>query len=237
MKREWFYLLIISGLVILFTSTTSSQKVNKKTVRDIDNNVYNTVTIGEQTWMVENLKTTHYRNGDAILHATVDMQWFETTNERIGAYCNYENDEINGEIYGRLYNKHVVTDRRGICPEGWHIPTSAEWKELESYLGGNNVAGGKLKEIGTDHWVNPNLGADDSSGFRGVPGGVRFGTGAFGSIGFSCYLWSSDWSNVDGSAAPWFRLINYSAKSIYKNDYSEATGFSIRCIRDRLLKD
>jgi uncharacterized protein (TIGR02145 family) len=151
---------------------------------------------------------------------------------KTGAYCNYDNDPANAETYGRLYNKETVTDSRGIAPAGWHIPTTAEWKILQDYLGGAKISGGKLKEAGTKHWANPNKGATNSSGFTGVPGGMRFRSGVFGSMGFVSYMWSSGFKKVDGTDSPWFRLVTSSEQSINHSDYSEANGFSVRLIKD-----
>ena len=228
-------MLTITCLLLLF-STAYKEIEQKNTVTDYDGNIYNTVKIGTQTWMRENLKTTHYRNGDTILYAPDDKQWYNACSGEsfglTGAYCNYDNDPANAEIYGRLYNSQAVTDIRGIAPAGWHIPTKAEWKILENYLGGEDTAGGKLKESGTTHWISPNIGADNFSGFSGVPGGFRFRRGPFASIGFAGYFWSSGWTSLGGADAAWFRLVNYSAKSINKNDYTEGSGFSVRCIKD-----
>jgi uncharacterized protein (TIGR02145 family) len=234
-KRSCIYTLFILGIGVIFISGYRQIDSNA-TVTDYDGNVYHTVTIGTQTWMKENLKNTHYRNGEPIVYAPDDTKWFNlcagATEIQSGAFCNYDNDANNATMYGRLYNGNAVKDSRNICPVGWHIPTTAEWKALESYLGGAIVAGGKMKEASKTHWISPNIGADNTSGFSGVPGGFRFRRGEFGSIGFSCYLWSSGWTRLDGTEAGWFRLVSYSSQSINHNDYSEASGFSIRCIKD-----
>ena len=228
MKRKiWTSLLTIVGLLLV---TGYKQIDRKNIVKDYDGNIYHTVKIGKQVWMVENLKTTHYRNGDPIEHAFDDREW---SNIKIGAYCNYDNNPNNSEIYGRLYKKEAITDSRNITPAGWHIPTSDDWKTLQTFLGGASLSGGKMKEAGTVHWVDPNKGANNSSGFTGVPGGFRFSNGVFGSIGFVAHMWSSGWKKLDGSDAPWFRLVSSSEQSINHNDYSEATGFSVRCIKDK----
>lgn len=138
------------------------------TVTDYDGNVYQTVLIGDQCWMMENLKVTHYRNGDPIPHVTDGVTWGNLTS---GAYCNYNNDEGNVATYGRLYNWYAVDDSRNIAPAGWHVPSDAEWQTLVDYLGGDAVAGGKMKEAGTTHWASPNTGATNESGFTALPGG------------------------------------------------------------------
>ena len=227
-SKIWIYTLTISGLLLLF-STAYKKVEQKNTVTDYDGNVYHTIKIGTQVWMLENLKTTHYRNGDAIIHAPGDKEW---SGIELGAYCNYDNDPENAKIYGRLYNKAAVTDSRNIAPAGWHVPTTAEWKILQDYLGGAKISGGKLKEEGTKHWAFPNKGASNSSGFTAVPGGMRFRNGVFGSLGFVSYMWSAGPKRLDGTDSPWFRLVTSSEQSINHSDYSEATGFSVRLIQD-----
>ena len=235
-RKTWMFTFTIAGLLLLF-STAYKGIEQKNTVTDYDGNVYHTVEIGTQIWMVENLKTTHYRNGDPILHAPDDKLWYNVSyggdsSSHTGAYCNYDNDPANAEIYGRLYNKEAVTDSRSVAPAGWHIPTAAEWKILQTYLGGASVSGGKLKEVGATHWASPNKGASNSSGFTGLPGGFRFRSGVFGSMGFVGYMWSSGFKRIDGTDSPWFRLVTSSEQSINHNDYSEANGFSVRLIKD-----
>ncbi|OYZ31776.1 MAG: hypothetical protein B7X86_07595 [Sphingobacteriales bacterium 17-39-43] len=220
-----FYLLIGSALSIcLFSAYTKRQ--NKSIVTDYDGNVYNTIKIGKQIWMVENLKVTHYRNGDQIKHITDSEEWrFDT----LGAYSDYNNNASMSATYGRLYNKRVVSDKRNVCPKGWRIPTKDDWKILEDYLGGRFVAGGKLKEKGTGHWEDPNALADNSSGFTALPAGFRFVTGKFSDIGFSAYLWSSG-ATIHGQG--FFRLHSFTGMSFNNPDYHEASGYSIRCIKE-----
>ncbi len=176
--------------------------------------------------MAENLKVTHYRNGDSIPNITVNSQWSGLTS---GAYGNYNNDTSYATTYGLLYNWYAVTDSSDICPTGWHIPSDAEWTTLTDYLGGVNVAGGKMKEMGTTHWTSPNTGATNTSGFTGLPGGIRSSNGYFYQINSHGYWWSS---TENGSTMAWRRyLYAYDAKVDVA--YNEKTyGFSIRCIRD-----
>jgi uncharacterized protein (TIGR02145 family) len=177
----------------------SSSPYSTGSVTDIGGNVYQTIKIGDQWWMMENLKVTHYRNGDPIPHVTDGGTWKGLST---GAYCNYGNDPGNVETYGRLYNWYAVDDSRSIAPEGWHVPTDEEWKQLEMYLGmsqgqaddtgwrGTNE-GGKLKETGTTHWQSPNTGATNESGFSALPGGYRGYDGYFYTMGFTANFWSS----------------------------------------------
>jgi len=139
------------------------------TVKDIDGNIYHTVKIGGQLWMAENLKVTRYCNGDPIPYVSDIAVWTTLTT---GAYCNYDNNEINADTYGHLYNWYAVNDSRNIAPKGWHVPSDAEWKILVDYLGGSEVAGGKIKETGRTHWVG-NASATNESGFSALPGGLR----------------------------------------------------------------
>jgi len=207
------------------------------TVTDIDGNVYQTVTIGTQEWMAENLKVTHYRNGDPIPHVTDAATWEGLTS---GAYCEYDNDGGNVATYGRLYNWYAVDDSRNIAPEGWHVPTDEEWKQLEMYLGMSQSEaddagwrgtdeGGKLKESGTTHWASPNTGATNESGFTALPGGYRFGSGYFDGMGYLAGFWSS----TEGSSSnAWYRGLGYDDAQVYRGYHYEHYGFSVRCVRD-----
>ena len=157
------------------------------TVTDNEGYVYKTVTIGTQTWMTENLKTTKYRNGDPI--ETTDL---DVSGEIAPKYqWSYGDTAGNAAIYGRLYTWYAVTDNRKVCPEGWHVPSDSEWETLKSFLGGANTAGGKLKEANLNHWESPNTGMTDESGFTALPGGYRDYLGNFVSLYKSSYHWSS----------------------------------------------
>jgi uncharacterized protein (TIGR02145 family) len=145
--------------------TTTGSLANCGTVTDIDGNVYNTVTIGTQCWMAENLKTTRYNDGTAILTGLSNADWQITTS---GAYAIYNNDPANNTTYGKLYNIYAVKTNK-LAPAGWHVPTYTEWTTLTTYLGGEAVAGGKMKA--TTLWSSPNTGATNSSGFTGLPAG------------------------------------------------------------------
>ena len=210
-------------------------------VTDIDGNVYQIVKISNQWWMAENLKVTHYRNGEAIPTITNNSEW---AGFRSSAYCIYNNDNINIETYGLLYNWFAVNESRGLAPVGWHIPTDEEWKELEMYLGmsqseaDNDYSwrgtdeGGKLKETGTSHWNSPNDGATNESGFSALPGGFRsYGVGTYSNIGDNAYFWlSTEKENSDYNS--WAReLGNYTSK-IFRIDHGRVNGFSVRCVRN-----
>jgi uncharacterized protein (TIGR02145 family) len=145
---------------------------NGSIVKDIDNNIYHTIIIGNQAWLVENLKSSKYRNGDVILNFTDTAKW-AWQNKTTGAYSNYNNDTTISKIYGKLYNWYAVNEARGFCPVGWHVPSDVEWKELIDFLGGETIAGNKLLESGTSHWRAPNTGATNTSGFTALPAGYR----------------------------------------------------------------
>ena len=194
------------------------------TVTDYDGNVYYTVTIGIQTWMAENLKTTHYANGDPITLVTDDAIW---GNLSTGAYCFYDNDAAtHADTYGALYNWYAVVDNRNVCPTGWHVPTNVEWTTLTDYLGGVYVAGGKMKETGTLHWKSPNIGATNESGFTGLPGGFRFLSSGY--ILRNGYFWSTDTSLPDAL----FRYLYHNDTNFRVNSLAKHSGFSVRCVKD-----
>ena len=196
------------------------------TVTDIDGNVYNTVTIGTQVWMVENLKTTKYRDGTSIPNVTDNISWSNLTT---GAYCDYSNTPSNSATYGKLYNWYAATNAHNIAPTGWHVPTDADWTTLTTYLGGEGVAGGKLKETGTTHWQSPNIGATNETGFTALPGGIRNYNGSFDYIGSHGYWWSATES---GAASAWLRFMGFSYSYVFSYGANKELGFSVRCVRD-----
>ena len=224
-----------NGLVI--TSNTNLDLKVWRTVADIDGNVYRTIKIGDQCWMAENLKVTHYRNGALISNVADSAQWRNTTSE---AYCNYGNSENNTNTYGLLYNWYAVIDNRSIAPTGWHVPSDEEWKELEMYLGMSRAAadtigprgtdeGGKMKETGTAHWNSPNSGATDEIHLSVLPGGFRYNVGKFFGMGDFAYFWSFT-ENMHNTA--WSRYILYNGSSVYRYDSSKQHGLSVRCVKD-----
>ena len=197
-------------------------------VTDIEGNVYNTITIGTQSWMKENLKTTKYRNGNSIgttAPATLNIS-AENTPKYQWAYAG---NESNVDIYGRLYTWHAATDSRNICPTGWHLPSDAELATLTTFLGGDNLAGGKLKEVGTSLWHSPNTAATNSSGFSALPSGMRSEDGNFTEIGFNCGWWSS--SPVRTIEAK-FRATGYNYSHSFIGSNLQATGYSVRCVKE-----
>ena len=193
-------------------------------VADIDGNTYKTVIIGNQEWVSENLNVSHYRNGDLIPQVQEADKWSNLTT---GAWCFYENETTNGKTYGKLYNWYAVNDSRGLAPAGWHIPTDAEWQELVEFLGGDAIAGGKLKA--TTSWKSPNEGATNESGFSAFPGGTRSTNGNFGTIGKYGNFWSSSEFNFKFA---WDRYLGYYNSGVYRYYYYKENGLSCRCVRD-----
>jgi uncharacterized protein (TIGR02145 family) len=212
-------------------------------VSDIDGNVYNTVQIGSQCWMKENLKTTTYKNGTPIPNVTDAGAW---QNLATGAYVWYDNDISWKGSYGALYNWHAVADASGLCPAGWHVPTNNEWTTLTDHIGGigapngnklkscrqvNSPLGGDCNTTEHPRWEEDtsigNFGTDDY-GFSGLPGGYRL-SGPFYDIGNYGYWWSSIETSTFGA---WSRILNYSFGDINEYDGNKRWGFSVRCIRD-----
>jgi uncharacterized protein (TIGR02145 family) len=190
-------------------------------VTDIDNNVYSTITIGTQVWMVENLKTTKYMNGGTIPNVT--NSWF---NLQTPSYCWYNNNIAYKNTYGALYNFHAV-QTGNLAPIGWHVPTHNEWSILINYLGGPLVAGNKLKEIGISHWTSPNNDATNIVGFTALPGGFKVES-MFLNIGDWGYWWTS---TTDGSSNAKSIMLAYTG-SLQDSSSSKNNGYSIRCVKD-----
>ncbi len=202
------------------------------TVTDIDGNVYNTVSIGSQCWMAENLKTENYQNGDPIPGNLDAASWAGTSS---GAWAVYNGIAANKATYGLLYNWYAVNDARGLCPSGWHVPTDNEWTTLTDGLGGSAVAGGSLKQTGTTSagtglWFSPNTGATNSSGFTGIPAGNRnFNGETYAPVGLNCLWWTS--TKIGGSS-PYYRAVYYNNTTVGRFLLLETYGGSVRCIKD-----
>lgn len=194
---------------------------------DTDGNIYHSITNCSQTIMQSNLKVSHYRNGDVIPQVSNNSQWDNLTT---GAWRYYNNDPTNGANYGKLYNWYAVTDSRGLAPVGWHIPSNTEWTNLINCLGGFGVAGGKMKSTGTSHWMAPNTGASNVSGFTGLPGGARYTLEPTDvNINKQGGWWSSSPFNVDNS---FFMKINFYNSEAETTICGNRAGFSIRCIKN-----
>lgn len=182
--------------------------------------------ICNEVWMYKNLNVRTYRNGDSIPVITDPIAWANLTT---GAMCWYNNDSVSyGANYGILYNWYAVHDPRGLAPVGWHLPTAAEWTVLTNCLGGENIAGGKMKSA-TSLWTPPNFAATNSSGFGGLPGGARYGNGAYSDISNYGYWWSTTES---GAGNAWYRSLLFSSGNVINLNNNKAYGYSVRCVRD-----
>ena len=206
---------ITYGADISFTTDTA--------LTDIEGNFYNWGKIGTQDWLLENLKTTRYNDGTSIPYVEANNEWFALTTQ---AYCWYDNDSAtNKGTYGALYNWYAVSTEK-LCPVGWHMANDEDWTKLIDYLGGENVAGGPLKERTTTHWDPPNNGATNESGFTALPGGFRDYTGTYFLLGISA-LWSSSTINSNYTALDYNGVF---VRRIMNND--KRCGYSVRCVRD-----
>jgi len=198
-----------------------------QTVTDYDGNTYDTVCIGNQVWLKQNLRVTHFRNGDIIPNVTEASAWPGMTS---GARCYYDNDSAaNDLVYGALYNWYAVNNTLGLCPQGWHVPSDAEWTAVETFLGGSAIAGGKMKESGTNHWKSPNTGATNESGFSGLPGGMRGMGYVFETLTENGLWWSSTAQN---NMYSWSRYLWYLFAGVDRNPTPKTLGLSVRCVMD-----
>jgi uncharacterized protein (TIGR02145 family) len=224
--------LIVTGNVNIGGAVTNDPSL----ISDIEGNAYKTISIGTQTWMAENLKTTKYNDGTAIPNITDGTAWAALTT---GAYSDYDNTPANSTTYGRLYNWYAVDNNaltkvasnggKNVCPTGWHIPSDAEWTTLTTFLGGEAGAGGKLKETGTTHWESPNDGATNETGFTALPGGYRGNSGSFDGVGIYGYCWSS--TEFDAANA-WYRTMYCYNQKVDIYSFDKSYGYSVRCIKD-----
>lgn len=194
---------------------------------DIDGNVYRAVPIGTQTWMIDNLKVKHYRDGTEIVDMIGGDEW---TNIDTGGYYNYDNSEDNFETYGNLYNWFAVVDSSGLAPEGWHIPSDNEWRTLLDFLGGSGVAGGKMKEIGLAYWRSPNAEATNESGFSALPGGMLYHQyGSSIHMNSAGYFWTATGLG-EATARYWY--LHYASANADNGFKYKLDGLSVRCVKD-----
>lgn len=176
--------------------------------------------------MAENLKVVHYRDGSAIPNVTSNLTWGSLTT---GAWCDYSNLTTNEAIYGHFYNGYAAVDSRNIAPNGWHVPSDAEWTQLTNFLGGTAIAGAKLKETGLNHWLIPNTGATNETGFSGLANGSRRNTGEFDDLGKYANFYTS---TMAAGSNLYYRALYYNDPLINIKTYNENYGFAIRCIKD-----
>jgi uncharacterized protein (TIGR02145 family) len=236
-KRQVVYVMLITTIFFY-----SCEKEVSSVVRDIDGNEYKTITIGEQVWMAENLKVSHYRNGDPIPNMKSSGDW---QNTKVGAYCYYDNKSSYGDTYGALYNWIAVDDSRKLAPEGWHIPTDDEWKELELYLGMSESDVNQEDDRGfsvdvklagnSDLWPVYSLNDQSDfgqSGFNALPGGSRDGQyGEYGSIGIdgAAGFWTGSGDKKQGA---WYRSIFCFFTGVNRRIAYRLDGLSVRCVKD-----
>jgi uncharacterized protein (TIGR02145 family) len=197
-----------------------------ETISDLDGNVYHTVTIGTQVWMVENLKTTKFNDGTTIPLVTDNTEWGALITP---GYCWYNNDEATYKNpYGAMYNWYAVNSGK-LAPAGWHVPTNADFSVLTTFLGGVSSASGKLKEAGTTHWQSPNEGATNESGFTALPGGERFSNGGFYYNTERGYWWCS---TEEEASEAWGRTMSSFYSDVNPTFFIKELGLSVRCVKN-----
>ena len=206
----------------------------KSQINDVESNI-KSVKIGNQTWMTENLNVSTFRNGDPIPEAKTHDEWFSYEAKQ-PAWCYYDNDPANAAKYGKLYNWYAVNDSRGLAPVGYHIPSDAEWTKLADFLGGEIVAGTKMKsKSGWDSYTNEKEdlisgNGTNTSGFSGLPGGMRHNDGSFFNVGEDGYWWSSSEDDPDGAWGS--RLSIFNGYELDRDIDPKGNGYSVRCLRD-----
>lgn len=196
-------------------------------VTDVEGNVYPTIKIGQQEWMVENLKTTTYNDGTPIPNVTDMSAWANLASD---AYSWFDNDVSNKDLYGALYNWSAV-NKKTLCPTGWAIPSSDSWGVIVSTEGGKSVAGGRMKEVGTKLWQAPNAGATNQSGFSARPAGARFLDGSFVYKGQYAFWWCSDEKLLSLPATAWFWNVSAADTASTGGQSQLPMGYSVRCVR------
>ena len=221
MKKVIFSIYLISSMILTSCGGGDSNEGSD----------YNETTIGNQIWMTENLNVDKFRNGDPIPHAKSSYQWEKAAKNDQPAWCYYDNDPLNGKKHGKLYNWFAVNDPRGLAPEGWHIPSDAEWTFLTAHLGGEDAAGTKMKS--TSGWKNSGNG-NNESGFSGFPSGGRGVWGDCFDMFEKCSWWSSTTtpSGLGRVDFVWVRRLNYDNGEVKRLKSSHSIGLSVRCIKD-----
>jgi len=199
------------------------------TVYDYDYNAYKLIAIGAQGWLRENAKAVHYSTGETIPQIKGNSEWDNTSQ---GAWCDCRNDSLNAKVYGHLYNWHAAHDTRNLCPKGFHVPTNDEWNKLIDYLGGWEVAGGTMKEAGTDHWDSPNYGAYNGSGFAALAAGCRV-PNSFPSDYYYLkvygYFWTASTSRYDPTEGV-YQQLDHQSVMVWPLTEDKGMGFSARCV-------
>ncbi|MCK4747356.1 MAG: fibrobacter succinogenes major paralogous domain-containing protein, partial [Bacteroidales bacterium] len=253
--RYYFVAYATNSAGTAFGATLNFTTPAETTVADWDGNVYQTVVIGSQTWMAENLRSTHYADGTAIPLVETPSTWMDLI-DTDKAYCFYNNDDNNAVPYGALYNwagamngagssDAVPSGVQGVCPDGWHLPSDEEWKQLAMELGMSRAdadgtlwrgtdEGGKLKETGTTHWESPNSGATNESGFNAIPGGSRsIMEAAFMDINRFSRMHCSTEATEIATTHIWRHAVGYNETKFQRNYYLKGNGFTVRCLKDK----
>lgn len=221
------FLILLNSLIL--SSIISIEAVSGQqrggTVTDIDGNKYSIVVIGQQEWMGENLKVTKLNDGTVIPFVTENAEWVKSTSP---AYTWYDNNVSDKAKFGAIYNWYSAASGK-LCPSGWRVATDNDWEILTNHLGGDNVAGGKLKEAGTEHWDAPNSNASNETMFSALPGGYRWSRGKFDEKGMNGYWWSGTECTDTHS---WCRTMHAGNAKIYRTFFIKTKGFSVRCIKE-----
>ncbi len=198
---------------------------------DYSNRYFVTQNKNNQKWMDSNLNVDVFRNGDPIPHAQTNKEWKKAAFSGKPAFCYYQNDPTNGDIFGKLYNWYAFYDKRGLAPKGYYIPTDDEWDVLTKSFGGRGIAGAKLKDKGTKYWDSPNTGACDEVGFKGLPGGFRSNTGKFFSKGLLGGWWSTSKFNKETDSYTTFFSLTSDYATSYLSFMHKGFGMSVRCLK------
>jgi uncharacterized protein (TIGR02145 family) len=219
---------------LTFTTHATGVKFNPdlvySTVADIEGTIYKTIPIGDQVWMAENLKTTLFNDGSDIPEVTGFGSWSDLTTPA-HAWC-FNNDSLYKDLYGAYYNWFAVSTGK-LCPTGWHVPSDSEWQILISYLGGDRVAGSKLKEAGKNNWTSSNKNATNESGFTAIPAGFRSTVdGAFAGNGEICGWWTATEQSQSVAGSSWCRWLRGDTTIVVRSERFKKEGFTIRCIKD-----
>jgi uncharacterized protein (TIGR02145 family) len=223
-RKISIFLLLFTSILLIITSCKKNDENDTTVIKDGDGNVYTTVTIGTQTWLVENLKTTKYNDGTPIPIVPEMSDWNNLSTTP--GYCWHSNDEsTNKNLYGALYNWFTVNSNK-LCPIGWHVPSDSEWKSLSAFLGGEGVAGSKMKS--TSGWAQSGNGSNES-GFNALPGGYRGTGGNFEGLTEKSAWWSSTSASNDNA---YYSEISFGTGGIAHTDFFKRLGLSVRCIKN-----
>lgn len=226
MRTDTDLMIKVERIVALLIALSGGILFERCTVKSLDygygENDAPTVEVGSQSWMTKNLNVDHFANGDPIPQAQSASEWERASLEKRPAWCYYNSDPSSGNLYGKLYNWYCVNDPRGLAPSGWHVPSDAEWTKLTDYLGGEAVAGTKMKAM--TMWENNGHG-DNSSRLAGLPGGFRYSDGSFEGIGQVGTWWSS-------SSEASNRTLYFNRPRVVRYTYPMSSGFSVRCVRN-----